>query len=391
MKKPDFCAPIAILMLALTNCTNPSSDKSTDTQKTDTLQTTLPQKEVFGTTAEGDTVYNFRLENEGGISMNVITYGGIIQSLKAPDKNGKVEEITVGFKDLADYEAENPFFGALIGRYGNRIAKGKFTLDGTEYTLPINNDPNHLHGGPKGFFKVNWNGEAFENEHGKGVKLTYMSPDGDMGYPGNLLSTVTYLLTPDNTLEITYEAETDKATVVNLTQHAYFNLSGNPDSTILNHELKIMADKFVPVDPTLIPTGKLQDVKGTPFDFTERKKIGADIEAKNTQLERGKGFDHNWVLNNQDGVLALAAELYHAPSGRLMEVLTTEPGIQFYSGNFLDGTLTGRHGGPQNFRTGLCLETQHYPDSPNQPKFPTTVLRPGEKYRSQTIFKFSAK
>jgi aldose 1-epimerase len=202
---------------------------------------------------------------------------------------------------------------------------------------------------------------------------------------------VTYLLTPDNALEITYEAETDKETVVNLTQHAYFNLSGNPDSTILNHELKILADKFVPVDPTLIPTGKLQDVKGTPFDFTESKNIGKDIETKDTQLERGKGFDHNWVLNNQDGNLAAAAELYHAPSGRLMEVHTTEPGIQFYSGNFLDGTLTGRHGGSQNFRTGLCLETQHYPDSPNQPEFPSTVLRPGEKYSSKTVFKFSTK
>ena len=377
-------------MAIQTSCTNPSVE-NTETKAVDTLQTTLPQKAVFGTTAEGDTVYNFKLENAGGVSMNVITYGGIIQSLKTPDKEGNSEEITIGFKDLAGYEGENPFFGALIGRYGNRIAKGKFTLNGTEYTLPLNNNENHLHGGPKGFFKVNWNGEAFENESGKGVKLSYLSKDGEMGYPGNLQATVTYLLTNESTLEVTYEAETDKETVVNLTQHAYFNLTGNPDSTILNHELKIMADKFVPVDPTLIPTGELKDVKGTPFDFTESKKIGKDIETKNTQLERGKGYDHNWVLNSQDGNLAKAAELYHEPSGRLMEVLTTEPGIQFYSGNFLDGTLTGRNGEPIAYRTGLCLETQHYPDSPNQPEFPSTVLRPGEKYSSKTIFKFSTK
>ncbi len=211
-----------------------------------------------------------------------------------------------------------------------------------------------------------------------------------MGYPGNLQATVTYLLRPDNALEVTYEATTDKETVVNLTQHTYFNLSGNPDSTILNHELQLLADRFVPVDATLIPTGELAEVKGTPFDFTESKKIGADINAEDTQLERGRGYDHNWVLNSQDSSMTLAARLYHAPSGRVMEVLTTEPGIQFYSGNFLDGTLIGRHGSGQKYLTGLCLETQHYPDSPNQPSFPSTVLKPGEKYLSRTTFKFSA-
>ena len=285
----------------------------------------------------------------------------------------------------------NPFFGALIGRFGNRIAKGKFTLDGKEYTLAINNTPNALHGGPEGFYRAVWKAEEAKSGESAVLKLSYLSKDMEEGYPGNLQVFVTYTLTKNNELEVLYEAKTDKKTVINLTQHTYFNLSGDFSKTILDHELTLNADKIVPIDATLIPTGELEDVANTPFDFRKPKLIGKDIDVKNEQLERGKGYDHCWVLNNPEKGKTIIARAYHPASGRVLEMTTDEPGIQFYSGNFLDGTLPMRNGGTYAHRTGFCLETEHYPDAPNQKNFPTTVLNPGENYKTKTTFKFSVK
>lgn len=348
-------------------------------------------KAIYGKTNKGEQVDRYTLKNQKGMEVNIITYGGIISSLKVPNKAGVSEEVVIGFNSLEQYMKPNPYFGALIGRYGNRIAKGKFTLDGKEYSLAINNAPNALHGGPEGFHRAIWTAVEAKGGDNAFLKLKYVSNDMEEGYPGNLTVFVTYTLKNDNSLDVLYEATTDKKTIVNLTQHSYFNLSANFSKPILDEEITIDADKLVPVAATLIPTGKLTDVTNTPFDFRKPKAIGKDIEAKDEQLKNGLGYDHCWVLNNQDKGFRFAASAYDEGSGRVLELYTDQPGIQFYTGNFLDGTLPMRNGGTYARRTGLCLETQHYPDSPNQKDFPSTVLNPGEKYKTKTTFKFSVK
>jgi aldose 1-epimerase len=348
-------------------------------------------KEAFGVTSDSVAVDKYILKNEKGMEVSIITFGGIITSWTAPDKNNDYKDIVLGYETLKPYETNPTFFGALIGRYGNRIAKGKFSLNGNEFTLATNDGSNHLHGGIKGFDKVVWSATETQTDSTASLVLTYLSKDMEEGYPGNLNTTVTYTLTNNNELEVNYEATTDKPTIVNLTQHSYFNLTGDFSKTILDHQLKINADKLVPVDATLIPTGELTDVEGTPFDFREAKTIGQDINAKDTQLERGLGYDHCWVLNNQSEGVRLVASAYEKESGRILDVYSDEPGIQLYTGNFLDGTLPAKNGGNYEHRTGFCLETQHYPDSPNQESFPSTTLNPGETYKSKTTFKFSAK
>ncbi|SDB34281.1 aldose 1-epimerase [Flavobacteriaceae bacterium MAR_2010_188] len=349
------------------------------------------EKSSFGIGEDSTAIEQYTLKNENGVELNVITYGGRITSLKLPDKNGDLENVVLGFDNIKDYQKENPYFGALIGRYGNRIAKGKYTLDGQEYKLATNDGSNHLHGGVNGFDKVVWKAEPMEDGDNSSIKLTYMSQDNEEGYPGNLDVTVIYTLTNDNEIKVSYKAIADKATVVNLTQHAYFNLSGDFSKEILDHEVVVDADEYLPVDETLIPTGEIRKVKGTPFDFNSAKKIGEEINADNEQLKRGKGYDHCWVLNGEAGNERFVASAYDEYSGRSMEIFTDQPAIQFYTGNFLDGTLRSPNGGTYAHRTGFCLETQHYPDSPNQQAFPTTVLKPGETYETKTIFKFSVK
>ena len=349
------------------------------------------EKKEFGTTEDNVTVYQFVLSNENGMEVSIINYGGIITSLKAKDRHGKYQDIVLGFNSLAPYEDENPYFGALIGRYGNRIAKGAFRLDDKTFNLDINNAPNHLHGGLKGFHKVVWNPKEIINDTNVSLELTYLSKHMEEGYPGNLDVKVTYTLNNKDELHVLYEAETDKKTIINLTQHSYFNLSGDFSEDILNHEIKINADAFLPVDETLIPTGEIRSVEGSPFDFRNLKLIGRDIDSNDNQIKFGKGYDHCWVINNQDAGLRHVASLYHSQTGRIMEIESDQPGIQFYSGNFLDGTLESKGEGYYNYRTGLCLETQQYPDSPNQKNFPSVVLNPNEKYITKTIFKFSSK
>jgi aldose 1-epimerase len=349
--------------------------------------TRLSQTE-FGTMPEtGEKVMLYSLRNRNGMEMSVMNYGGIIVSVRVPDKSGRVEEVTLGYDSLEAYIRNNPYFGAIIGRYGNRISNGSFTLEGRKYTLPANDGTNQLHGGPKGFDKVYWNIAVADDS--SSLKLTYHSPHGEQGYPGNLSAEVQYALTDDNEIRIDYKAATDKATVVNLTNHTYFNLTGDPSrNTILDHTLQISADSFLPVDQRLIPTGKLQPVSGTPFDFNTPAVIGQRIEDDNEQLKMGGGYDHCWVIRNHDGSLRQVATLTESRSGRKMDVLTTEPGIQFYSGNFLNASVVARHG-PCGKRAALCLETQHFPDSPNKPSFPSVVLKPGETYTSTTVYKFS--
>jgi aldose 1-epimerase len=332
----------------------------------------------------------FTLTNAHGIEVKAISYGCIITSLKTPDHNGQLADIVLGFDTPDGYlgTPPPPYFGAVVGRYGNRIAKGKFTLDGHTYSLVTNNGPNHLHGGTRGFDKVVWDAETFEKPEGVGVAFTRTSPDGEEGYPGNLRTRVTYTLTPGDELAIEYVATTDKPTIVNLTQHSYFNLAGEGSGDILGHELMINADRITPVDATLIPTGELASVAGTPFDFRKPTAIGARIDQQDQQLQYGPGYDHNFVLNRKGSGLELAAQLRDPKSGRTLEVTTTEPGVQFYAGNFLDGKIKGKGGHVYGRRTGLCLETQHFPDSPNHANFPSTVLRPGQEYRSKTVWKF---
>lgn len=339
----------------------------------------------------GKDVRRYTLKNGHGVEVEIANYGGIITSIKAPDKNGNFEEITLGFDTLSNYVTQNPYFGALIGRYGNRIAKGKFTLDGNTYNLATNNMGNHLHGGEKGFDKVVWTSKIIEENEEPKLLLEYTSADGEEGYPGTLNVDVKYNLNQNNELIIDYTATTDKPTVVNLTNHTYFNLTGNAKSDILDHVVTINANRYVPVDETLIPTGELLPVADTPFDFTKPKPIGARIDADNEQIRLGGGYDHCWVINRRrsDGELTFAARVREPNSGRMLEVYTTEPGIQFYSGNFLDGTLTGIGGVVYEKRFGFCLETEHFPDSPNQPDFPSVVLRPGETYHTQTVYKFA--
>lgn len=347
------------------------------------------QQAVFGRTPDGREIDVFTLTNAHGVEVKLMNYGAAITSLKTPDREGHFGQIVLGFDTLDPYLAGVPYFGAVVGRYGNRIARGHFTLDGHTYTLATNNAPNHLHGGDRGFDKRVWDARSFEDEKGPGVAFTYVSADGEEGYPGQLTARVTYQLGADDTLTISYEATTTKPTPVNLTNHAYFNLSGDARRDILGEQLTIHADRFTPVDDTLIPTGELKAVANTPFDFRQPTAIGARIEADDAQLKAGHGYDHNWVLNQaQPAQMTDAAELYDPQSGRVLQIRTTEPGIQFYSGNFLDGSLNGR-GVTFAHRWALCLETQHFPDSPNHPNFPSTILRPGETYRSQTVLTFS--
>jgi len=337
---------------------------------------------------DGKDVFLYRLINAHGVEVRVMSYGATIVSLRVPDRNAQSDDVVLGFDTLDGYLAPEPYFGAVVGRYGNRIAKGQFTLDGTTYRLATNNGPNHLHGGVKGFDKVVWEAEPFDRDGRSGVVFTHVSPAGDEGYPGALDARVTYTLTQDNELIVEYSATTDKATPINLTQHSYFNLAGAGTGDILDHQLTLEADRFTPVDATLIPTGELAPVDGTPFDFRHPTAIGARIGADHAQLKYGNGYDHNWVLNGSAGQLRHAAKLEDPRSGRTLDVSTTEPGVQFYTGNFLDGTLTGRSGRVYKQRYGLCLETQHFPDSPNHQNFPSTILRPGERYQSKTVFAF---
>jgi len=349
------------------------------------------KKEAFGRTPDGREVELYTLTNANGLKAKIMTYGAIVVSLEVPDRNGNLADIVLGYDTLDEYIKNNPYFGAIVGRYGNRIGKARFTLNGVEYKLAANNGENHLHGGIKGFDKVVWDAEPVRQKNAVGVKLTYLSKDGEENYPGNLSCTVIYTLTNKDELKISYEAETDKATPINLTHHSYFNLAGHGARDILDHELTLKADRFLPVDSGLIPTGELRSVKGTVMDFTKPTAIGARIGADYKQLRFGKGYDHNWVLNSSDGSLALAAKVYEPTTGRVMEIYTTEPGIQFYSGNFLDGSNIGKGGKVYKHRYGFCLETQHFPDSPNEPNFPSVILNPGQKYIHVTVHKFYTK
>jgi aldose 1-epimerase len=341
----------------------------------------------WGTTKDGQKVTLYTLTNKAGMEARITNYGGIIVSLTAPDKNGAFKDVVLGFDDLASYETRNPFFGAITGRYANRIAGGKFKLNGTEYPLAVNNGPNHLHGGKVGFDKKVWIASTLRRPNGVGIELSYTSPDGEEGYPGTLACKVTYLLTNDNALEIEYSATTDKPTVVNLTNHSYFNLAGEGSGTILDHELTLFADNYTPTDDSLIPTGKIESVRGTPLDFTSPKRIGARIGSDFKPLIQGKGYDHNYVINGGSG-LKKTARVKDPKSGRVLEVLTTEPGVQLYTGNHLK--LTGKSGHNYSSRSGFCLETQHFPDSPNKPDFPSVTLLPGDNYQHTCIYKFSA-
>ena len=350
----------------------------------------------FGRMPDQRVVQLYTVTNANGLKMDVTNYGAIIVRLYVPDRDGKLDDIVLGFDEFSGYTPDSPYLGAVVGRYGNRIADGKFTLDGKTYTLAKNNTPNgvpvHLHGGEVGFDKVLWNAEPVSKDGIHGVKLSYTAKDGEEGYPGNVTVTVHYWLTNENELKITYAATTDKATPLNVTQHTYFNLSGAGVGTILDHEVTLDASHFTPTDKGLIPTGEIAPVEGTPFDFRKPHKIGARIDADHEQLKLGGGYDHNWVLDKKKpGELSRAAVVYEAKTGRQIEVFTTEPGIQFYAGNFLDGTIKGKQGRIYLYRGGLCLETQHFPDSPNQPNFPSTILRPGKTYESTTIYRFSTR
>ena len=354
-----------------------------------TLYMPVMEKTPFGKTPSGEAVELYTLKNASNVRVQIMTYGGTVVSLQVPDRDGMLGDIVLGYDTLDGYLKNSPYFGSLIGRYGNRIGNGRFSLDGKQYQLPKNNGENTLHGGIKGFDKVLWKATEVRSNDGVGLSLTYLSKDGEEGFPGNLSVKAVYTLTNNNELKIEYSGATDKTTVVNLTHHSYFNLAG--EGNILQHELMISAEQFTPVDAGLIPTGELRNVKGTPMDFTQPTAIGARIEQQDEQLILGKGYDHNWVLKpNKSGNLSLAARVYEPRSGRVMEVSTTEPGLQFYSGNFLDGNITGKGGQVYKQRSGFCLETQHFPDSPNKPRFPSTVLKPGQQYTSTTVYKFSA-
>ena len=372
MKTLKTIGYFAIATLAMTSC---KTEKKDTTMKAGIVKTSWGE-------SDNKKVDLYTLTNKNGEEVKISTYGGTVTSWVVPDKNGKKSSILLGYDSLSGYLAHPPYFGALIGRYGNRIANGKFKLDGKEYKLATNDGKNHLHGGLKGFDKVVWTATTFSDTL-PSLALSYVSVDGEEGYPGNLKVTVLYSLTDDNELSIEYNAETDKATPVNLTNHCYFNLTGDHANTILDETMKIDADFYTPVDSTLIPTGEIKSVKGTPFDFTTATKIGARIDSV-----KG-GYDHNWVLNRKGKDLQLAATVVDEATGRKLEVFTTEIGLQFYSGNFLDAKIQASHGVPFLKHTALCLETQHFPDSPNEPKFPTTILKPGEKYHSVTKYKLS--
>jgi aldose 1-epimerase len=392
---------LGVLSLALCSCSesaNPSEGQAGSPQAAARVNPQATggkmdyRKKSWGK-VDGKPVLIYYMTNGNGMRADISNYGAIVRCLEVPDRNGKIDDIVLGYASVNEYLEDSPYFGALVGRYGNRIARGRFTLDGEDYKLAVNNGPNHLHGGLKGFDKVIWDAEPYMDENGVSLKLTYLSKDGEEGYPGNLKVTAIYTLTRDNELKIDYEATTDKPTVLNVTHHGYFNLAGQGKSDILNHELMINAARFTPVDETLITTGELRPVKGTPFDFTSPRKIGERIDqSDDEQIRFGKGYDHNFVLNKSGKELTPAARVEEPTSGRVMEVYTTEPGVQFYAGNFLDGSNVGKDGKVYKHRYGFCLETQHFPDSPNKQDnkdFPSVVLRPGEKFTSQTIYKFS--
>ena len=367
--------PIIIILAVVVSCQTPESPVP------------MVERTHFGMLPDGEEVERFRLRNTAGAEASIITYGATLVSLATPDRDGLIEDIVLGYDSLAGYLEANPYFGSIVGRYANRIAGGTFTLDGETYTLARNNGPNHLHGGVKGFDKANWEVEQIiEDANQVGVSLNYVSADGEEGYPGTLEVRVTYLLTEDNRLIVDYEATTDKATPVNLTQHAYFNLAGG--GSIEGHHLTLAASHYTPVDSTLIPTGEILSVEGTAFDFRGGKRIGEQIDHDDQQLLYGGGYDHNFVLDRISGDLILAATVLEPESGRILEVHTTKPGMQFYTGNFLDGSIMGKNGVQYGRRSGFCLETQYYPDSPNQPNFPSSILRPGEVYQTQTVFAF---
>jgi len=382
-----FCSVcmVWVLLCALTvisSCKKETATKE-EAEQMETKAKMDVQKQGFGQLPDGQEVELYVLTNAAGIKARVMTYGATLVSLEVPDRDGNFADITLGCDSLEGYLSASPYFGATVGRYANRIAKGKFTLNGVEYTLAQNNGENHLHGGIQGFDKVIWDAEPVRTEEAVGVKFVYLSKDGEEGYPGNLTCTVTYLLTDNDELRISYEAETDKSTPVNLTHHSYFNLEGQGSGDILDHELMIDADKYTLVDEGLIPTGEIRSAADSPMDFTTPHAIGERID----QVEGG--YDHNFVLRGGGGTLSLAARVYEPDSGRVMEIHTTEPGIQFYSGNFLDGSITGKSGKVYHKHYGFCLEPQHFPDSPNKPNFPSTILRPGDRYMSLTVFKFS--
>lgn len=345
----------------------------------------------FGTLPDGRTVEAFTLSNARGMEVTAITYGGVITSLNVPDKAGQLGDVVLGYDTLQGYLDKSPFFGTIVGRYGNRIGKGRFTLDGKTYSLPINNGENHLHGGPQGFDKKVWDAEPFERADAVGVVFSHTSPDGDMGYPGTLQAKVTYTLTDDNVLRFDYEATTDKATPINLTQHTYFNLAGAGSGDILGHQVEMQADRYTPVDKGLIPTGEVAPVEGTPFDFRKATAIGARINADHPQIALGGGYDHNLVFARTGPGLERVVRVYEPTTGRTLEMATTQPATQFYTGNFLDGTITGKGGKVYGKRAGFCLETQHYPDSPNKPDFPSSILRPSDTYRQSTTFTFGTR
>lgn len=392
MKKILFYLPAAAICL-FAGCqdgTKPAADAATGKDSAKTETPVLPDAKAFQSTVDGKPTDLYVLKNKNNVQAAITNYGGRLVSLLVPDKDGKMTDVIVGYDSISKYvNRPESFFGALIGRYGNRIAKGKFKLNGQEYTLATNNSPNHLHGGKKGFGAVVWDAKKLNDQS---LELTYLSKDMEEGYPGNLHAKVTYTLTDSNELKIDYEATTDKATVVNLTNHAYFNLNGQGSGEIGNHLLMVNADNYTPVDSTLIPTGKIEPVAGTPFDFRQPAAIGARVDADNPQIKNGHGYDHNFVLNANKGTgLNEAATVQGNLSGIFMEVLTLEPGVQFYGGNFMSGANTLKAGKKDDHRTAFCLETQHYPDSPNQPNFPTTTLKPGQVYKTTSVYKFSVK
>ncbi|MGV3540555.1 MAG: aldose epimerase family protein [Rufibacter sp.] len=372
----------------LVGCNSKPETQETQATATDNAETGTLQGASFGKLKNGTEARLYTLINKNQVKLTITNYGGRWVSLQVPDKNGKMVDVVVGFKDAGEFESSTePYFGATIGRVGNRIAKGKFTLEGKEYTLATNNAPNTLHGGKQGFQYVLWDAQQ---PNDKTLVLTYVSKDMEEGFPGNLTTKVTYTLTDDNEIKCDYEATTDKTTVVNLTNHAFFNLNGEGSGTILDHKLQINADKYTPVDSTLIPTGKIVSVAGTPFDFRQLTPIGARINAANEQLKFGKGYDHNYVLNKtQEGAMTKAATVIGDKSGVLMEVHTQEPGLQFYSGNFMQSQNTFKGGSKDDLRTAFCLETQHFPDAPNQSAFPSIVLKPGDTYKTSSIYKFA--
>ena len=373
---------LILVALFLLHCSSSAPEKEATIQSKGATMMSL-SKDSFGHLPDGQEIEIYTLANSQGIKASIMTYGATLVSLEVPDLKGQIKDITLGHDHLEGYLQASPYFGSTIGRYANRIAQARFALNGKTYELAANDGPNHLHGGLKGFDKVVWKAKPLEGKGWVGVEFTYLSPDGEEGYPGNLAVKVTYLLTDENELKINYEAETDKPTPLNLTHHSYFNLKGQGKGDILDHVLMINADYFTPVNDQLIPTGEIKAVKGTPWDFTTPHPVGQYI------ANVPGGYDHNYVLNKKEGELTLAARVIEPESGRVMEILTTEPGIQFYSGNFLDGTITGKGGKVYHKHYGFCLEPQHFPNSPNQPNFPFTILNPGEKFESQTIFKFS--